>query len=156
MQGCLVASTTILLTLLCTSYYDTQQQQQYQAPRIPIPTSPPHCNIPRVALLFLITTHPPVEPVWKPWLTAARTLLHQKQDAPCAPGIPSSSTWGPFRVHLHSSPNFKPEMGLPGSIFDGTEIPTRVPTAWGHHNCTVAFRLLLQHALQVGGYVVMM
>ncbi len=38
---------------------------------------------------------------------------------------------------------------LTRSVFDGTEIPTRIPTAWGHHNCTVAFRLLLQHALQV-------
>lgn len=97
---------------------------------------------PSIALLFLLTTHPPPESAWQPWLHASRHMMAPQ--TPCA-----HDALGPFRVHTHSSPNLKPELGLPGSVFDGSEIPTRIPTAWGHHNCTVAFQNLLKHALQV-------
>lgn len=104
-----------------------------------------HCSVvPHVALLFLLTTHPPPESAWKPWLEASHSMMASSTGCPPTAG-------NVFRVHTHSSPTLKPELGIPGSIFDGSEIPTRIPTAWGHHNCTVAFQNLLKHALQVRG-----
>lgn len=101
---------------------------------------PPLPAVPKVALLFLIQTSLPTEPVWRLFLDSATAAAAKLTDSGSGAG------WDLlFSVYVHPAA----EHSLPvDSLFAGREVGGRQATVWGNHSLVDAERALLQEALR--------
>jgi hypothetical protein len=101
---------------------------------------PPLPAIPKVALLFLIKTTLPTEPVWRLFFDSAAAAASKLTSSG------SQAGWELlFSVYVHPAA----EHSLPSdSWFAGREVSGRQATVWGNHSLVDAERALLRAALR--------
>ncbi|KAI3426374.1 hypothetical protein D9Q98_008746 [Chlorella vulgaris] len=99
---------------------------------------------PKVALMFLIRTDIPTEPLWRLFLDSAAEAVRKATGG--GDGSSGSSAWERlFSVYVHPSP--AGHRLPPDSLFAGREVEGGVTARWGNHSMIDAERALLQAAL---------